>query len=239
VRIEEGGKPDVVFLSYEEPNADANFARLLEFAPRAKRVHHVEGIFNAYQAALALAATPYFFIVDGDSWILDGFEFAAPANVSGAAIWMWLSRNAVNGLEHLNGAVKLLSREAISSMRPGALDFSVSMRGRRLEVRRVASETRFNTSPFLAWRSGFRECAKLASGFVNHPTVPHLIRTWQTVGANKPNGNWCMLGSRMGADFGTRFAGTDRLRSINDMGWMKAVFERVQSRVASTGSQVG
>src|SRR5579864_4552845 len=103
------GKSDVVFLSYEEPDADANFARLLEFAPHAKRVHHIEGIFNAYQAMLALATTPYFFIVDGDSWILDGFDFAAPANVSDAAIWMWLSRNAVNGLEHLNGAVKLLS----------------------------------------------------------------------------------------------------------------------------------
>ena len=79
-----------------------------------------------------------------------------------------------------------------------------------------------------AWRTGFRECAKLASGLVDNFNVPHIIRTWQTVGAHQPNGRWCMLGAQMGTEFGKRFAGTDTLRSINDMAWMKSEFEKVE-----------
>ena len=219
--------PDVVFVSYEEPNAEENFARLLAFAPHAKRVHHVDGIFNAYSAALALVVTPYFFLVDGDSWILDGFAFTAPIDPSRAEIWMWLAKKAVNGLEHLNGSVKLVSHKAILSMNPAALDYSASMRGPRSVIGEVASENRFNASPFLAWRAGFRECAKLASGLVDHPSVPRLLQVWRTVGKYKPNGTWCMLGAEMGASYGEKWRGTDAMKAINDMAWQRTEFERV------------
>ena len=42
---------DVIFLSYNEPFADANFEHLLQFAPHAKRVSGVKGILNAHKAA--------------------------------------------------------------------------------------------------------------------------------------------------------------------------------------------
>ena len=83
--------PDVVFISFEEPNADENFARLLTFAPHAKRVHHVEGEYNAYMAALRIASTPYFFTVDGDSWILDGFRFVRPQIPTRMKNYIWRS----------------------------------------------------------------------------------------------------------------------------------------------------
>jgi hypothetical protein len=230
-------RPDVIFISFEEPDADANFARLLKFAPHARRVHHVAGIFNAYRAALALVSTPYFFVVDGDNWILDGFRFVAPPETEQADIWMWRARNGVNGLELMNGALKLLNREAVMSMDAGALDFTASMKGSQRVINFVASETRFNSSPFLAWRSGFRECAKFANGLVDNPSIPRIMKIWQTVGADKPNGHWCMLGARMGADFGRRFAGTEVLRSINDMAWMKSEFEKAARAHAPALSQ--
>lgn len=228
--------PDVVFVTYQEPNAEEHFARLLAFAPRAKRVRDVEGMYNAYQQAARIAETPFFFLVDGDSWILDGFAFSAPIDASRAEVWMWLAKNAVNGLQHLNGSVKLVSREAMLSMNPAALDYSASIRGRRRVIEEVASETRFNASPFLAWRAGFRECAKLAGGLVNHPSVPRLLQVWQTVGKYKPNGTWCMLGAKMGAAYGEKWRGTDAMRAINDMAWQRTEFERVQASADHTPS---
>ena len=44
---------DIVFLSYDEPNADKNYADLLNKAPWAKRVHGVKGFDAAHKAAAA------------------------------------------------------------------------------------------------------------------------------------------------------------------------------------------
>jgi hypothetical protein len=197
-------------------------------APQAKRVHHVEGIGNAYRAALDLTSTPHFFLVDGDNWIIDGFHFIPPVEIARAEVWMWRTRNAVNGLEMVNGSVKLVSRAAVFSVDRAALDFSRSMAGRQRVIDVVASETRFNSSPFLAWRAGFRECAKLANGLIDSPHVPELMKVWQTVGTHMPNGRWCMLGARMGAEFGRQFAGTERLNVINDIRRLEKVFELVR-----------
>ena len=42
---------DIVFISYEEPNADDVYAELKERYPMAKRVHGVKGIHQAHIAA--------------------------------------------------------------------------------------------------------------------------------------------------------------------------------------------
>ena len=69
---------DVFFVSYDEPNADEHFERMLLFAPDAKRIHGIKGIANAYIKAAQLSDTTHFFFVDADNWILDGFDFKPP-----------------------------------------------------------------------------------------------------------------------------------------------------------------
>jgi hypothetical protein len=46
-----------VFISYNEPTADANFTNLKSKFPRAKRVHGIKGIHQAHIAAAKLATT--------------------------------------------------------------------------------------------------------------------------------------------------------------------------------------
>jgi len=41
---------DIVFLSYDEPNAEKNYADLLKKVPWAKRVHGVKGSDAAHKA---------------------------------------------------------------------------------------------------------------------------------------------------------------------------------------------
>jgi hypothetical protein len=216
---------DVLFVSYDEPNADANYERLLLFAPRAKRVHGIEGMANAYIRAAQLSDTPHFFFVDADNWILDGFDFELPEAVLND-VCLWKARNAVNGIQWFNGAIKLLSKQSALSNNPKAVDFFLSLSGTRKIVNHVASETRFNSSPFQSWRSGFRECAKLAGGLIRHPQVDELIRIWTTLGSEAPNGPWCILGARQGAEFGKKNFRTPLLGRINDMDWLSSEFSK-------------
>jgi hypothetical protein len=220
--------PDVIFISFEEPNADENFARVLSLAPHAKRLHGIKGVFNAWSAAAQLVTTPYFFLVEGDNWILDGFELRQPEPETNNKIYYWPARNAVNKMEWFNGCLKFLAREAVSTMSRDAVDFFHSIKGYRQPMTQVATETRFNASPFLAWRCGFRECAKLAAGSYNTPRAQEVLKTWQSVGADALNGTWCIFGARMGANFGRRNKGRDEIRLVNDMDWLKAQFALVE-----------
>lgn len=225
------GNPDIVFLSYDEPQADRNFLRLKTFAPDARRVHGVRGILEAYKAAAEIAQSPFFFAVEADNWILDGFEFKIPETLAGARLVLWQTANPVNRLRSYFGSVKLIERNAILTMgaeAQNAVDFFLAMNASALLVERIASETRFNTTPFLAWRAGFRECAKFTGGGIrNGPGTRLQLEAWQTLGRDRPNGNWCILGARMGARFGSKHRGTDALVKINDVEWLRQRFNAV------------
>ena len=64
---------DIIYLSYDEPNADKNYADLLTKVPWAKRVHGVEGSDAAHKACAELSETDRFITVDGDNTIRQDF----------------------------------------------------------------------------------------------------------------------------------------------------------------------
>ena len=64
---------DIVFISYQEPNADENYGKLKERFPLAKRLHGVKGIHQAHIAAAKKCFTKMFWIVDGDAIIENNF----------------------------------------------------------------------------------------------------------------------------------------------------------------------
>ena len=64
---------DIIYLSYDEPNAEKNYADLLTKVPWAKRVHGVEGSDAAHKACAELSETDRFITVDGDNRIKNDF----------------------------------------------------------------------------------------------------------------------------------------------------------------------
>ena len=66
---------DIIFISYQEPNADNLYNDLKMRFPRAKRVHGVKGIHQAHIEAAKLSETDMFWVVDGDAVIEPTFNF--------------------------------------------------------------------------------------------------------------------------------------------------------------------
>jgi len=58
---------DIIYLSYDEPNAEKNYNDLLQKIPWAKRVHGVKGSDSAHKACAELSETERFITVDGDN----------------------------------------------------------------------------------------------------------------------------------------------------------------------------
>ena len=63
---------DIVFISYDEPNADENYAHLLDICPWAMRSHGVWGSDAAHKAAAAMCESDRFISIDADN--VDGDE---------------------------------------------------------------------------------------------------------------------------------------------------------------------
>ena len=64
---------DIIYLSYDEPNAEKNYADLCKKIPWAKRVHGVKGSDAAHKACAELSESDRFITVDGDNIINPDF----------------------------------------------------------------------------------------------------------------------------------------------------------------------
>jgi len=207
---------DIVFLSYDEPNAELHYADLISKAPWAKRVHGVKGSDHAHKAAAELAETEWFITVDADN-IVDTKFFDLDLDMKDPKIQVygWCGRNKINGLRYGNGGIKIWKKNFVLNMKThensesdrGQVDFCWED-GYRI-FPRVYSESIVTGSPFQAWRAGFREGVKMT--LLDGVRVPpqeitqriwwhniHRLRMWSTVGAHEENGLYAVYGARLG-----------------------------------------
>lgn len=223
---------DIVFISYNEPNADENYKTLCNRFPRAKRVHGVKGIHQAHIAAAKLSTTPMFWVVDGDAIIEDNFKFDLLLHKHDTDIvHVWLSRNPINGLTYGYGGVKLLPKQLTENMDLSntKIDMTMSISDKFKVVQEVSNITAFNTDPFSTWKSAFRECVKLASRPIDagyqEETEDRLI-TWCNIGTGKLYGEYSIAGARAGKQYGSEnIADPVQLTKINDFEWLLEQFQ--------------
>jgi hypothetical protein len=220
-------KFDIIFLSYDEPFAEEHWERLKNRFPYVQRVHGVKGILNAHKECAKMSRTDYFFVVDGDAYILDDFKLdEAPAGVSDDFFYMWMSRNAINDLTYGNGGVKLFPKGIFDKVADYGVDVFVHLPHK--QILQVASISRFNASPFYSWRAGFRECAQLASEHskkIKKRTRIYLLNIWCNKGAERQFGRWCINGSRAGRRYGMEnIDNEEAIKLMNDFDWLREYF---------------
>ena len=225
---------DVVFISYNEPNADINFNKLLSKCPRAKRVHGVKGIHQAHIEAAKLCDTDMFWVVDGDAVVEDTFNFdLVMSSYDIDCVHVWRSRNPINDLEYGNGGVKLLPRLLTLDMDVTSPDMTTSISKKFKAMDTVSNVNAFNTDEFTTWRSAFRECCKLASRVIERQyeeETQQRLDTWCTVGADRAFGDYAIKGAQTGRQYGLENKNNpEALRKINDFDWLKEQFDGIQS----------
>ncbi len=209
---------DIVFISYDEPNADDNWYDLKEKCPWALRSHGVFGSDAAHKAAAALTETPRFITVDADN-IVDPEFFNLELDmdiIRKNDVVSWSGKNQINGLVYGNGGVKCWPKHVVETMRTheaapendthAQVDFCWNIQ--YIQMNNIYSYVHNNASPLQSWRAGFREGVKmtLEAGDVvkkdriktlHHKNYQRLL-VWQSVGADVQNGMWAIYGARLG-----------------------------------------
>jgi len=209
---------DIIFLSYDEPNAEKNYTDLCQKIPWAKRVHGVKGSDAAHKACADLSDTEYFITVDGDNQVKPEFlnveVDVEKLGLTADHVFSWCGKIHVNGLMYGNGGLKLWNKKFVNNMKTHEASNGTDSRSLvefcfddlYYQFNENFSTSYTNASPFQAFRAGFREGVKMS---LNQGEPVKDIRSvwwqnlerlliWCSVGADVENGLWSVYGAREG-----------------------------------------
>jgi hypothetical protein len=248
---------DIIYLSYDEPNAEKNYADLCSKVPWAKRVHGVDGSDAAHKACAELSETDRFITVDGDNRIREDFlnqeiDFDEHADLQSTVI-SWCGRNEINGLMYGNGGLKCWPKQYVLNMcthenadpnnAHAQVDFCWD--AKYIQMNSCYSDVYNNETPGQAWRAGFREGVKLATDRGvriekeefknNHWRCLHWLYIWSMIGADVDNGKWAIYGAREGL-YKTMCTDWDYVQ-VRDFKYLNSLWAQVEPKVSMDGLQ--
>ena len=223
---------DIIFISYNELDADNNFNSLKERFPLAKRVHGVKGIHQAHIAAAKKSFTKMFWAVDADAIILNSFNFDHKVSDWDLdVVHVWRSRNPINNLSYGYGGVKLLPKQLTINMDTSTTDMTMNISNKFKAMEEVSNITAFNTDAFSTWRSAFRECCKLT--VINNEESLSRLGAWCELNDDAPYGFYAYSGALAGKAYGEKNASNkEALAKINDFTWLEALWLAEKSQLS-------
>ena len=237
---------DIFYLTYHDDFSQGNLDQIKKLAGENQRVINIadiDGIYNGHKQCALQSETKHFFVVDGDAWVLDDFDFSYvpsetdevyPETCSAQCTHVWRALNPATGQIYGYGGVKLFARDAFMDKAYIDVEFpgvdvttEVARRGYSyLPVDVISNETRFATTPFNAWRSAFRETVKLASGVATQDRRLRL-NEWKNPLKDVSYSNEIALGAKMGENYGTAYQGDgDKLFRVNNWKWLNMWFKQ-------------
>ena len=216
---------DCIYLSYDEPQKEEFWLKVKNMVPWAKRVDNVKGSDAAHKAAGEASDTERFILIDGDnmpeeSFFNIQFDFTDKDDTFRKAQFRWKAVNSINGLRYGNGGMSSWTKTYVREMKTHEhqtegdesriADFCLDSKDNLYWAMHDCYSTTYpNYTPFQAWRAGFREGVKMSLNRGLRPTVDEFKETvasrnlnnltiWQNVGMDVENGEWAIMGARMG-----------------------------------------
>jgi len=188
---------DIVFISNGEPNADYNWEHLNTVTEhvnnRIVRVNGVKGRVAAYHAAANASTTPWFFAVFAKLYVKDDFDWDwQPDRLQQPKHYIFNAVNPCNGLEYGHQAMIAYNKKLVLDNLGQGLDFTLDSEHEVVPL--LSGIANYNTSPWVTWRTAFREALKLRADLPNVESEYRLKRwckeinglyaDWSTIGAN-------------------------------------------------------
>ena len=192
---------DIIFISYDETNADENWDRLRRRFPNAQRLHGIEGMENALIRGAETSRTPWYYAVFAKTELHPdfGFDFV-PDYLQQPKHYIFHADNPMNGLCYGHMGIVMYNCNMVKNATTFGVDYTLSFKHEVVPI--VSAIAKFNTNPYQTWRTAFREGAKLAqfSQQSQDLETEYRLRTW-TKTAKGDYAEWCTRGARDGVEF--------------------------------------
>jgi len=217
---------DIVFISNGEPNAKSNYLQMTVYLANesryTNRVHVIEGVngrVTAYHAAAQASRTPWFFAVFAKLEVNQMFDWTwQPDRMQQPKHYIFHAVNPVNGLQYGHQAVIAYNRELVLNNPGHGLDFTLDSAH---EVVPINSGTaQYNVTPWMTWRTAFREVIKLCSS--SDVESQYRLKQWLAVPrTNAENWAWSVWGAEDAVEYYDAVGGDfAELRKSYDWAWL-------------------
>jgi hypothetical protein len=210
---------DIIFISYDEPNADENWNILFSKFPQARRLHGVQGMEKALLKAAEMSNTDWYYAVFAKTELHPDFDFKfSPDLFQQPKHYIFHAENPLNGLRYGHMGVVLYNCGIVKNMKEFGIDYTMS--ALHEVVPKVSAIARFNSNPYQTWRTAFREAGKLAQFCDEKDNVENQYRLdiW-TSEAEGVYSEWCLQGARDGVMF-YRENKDDKTQLKNAFNWV-------------------
>ena len=222
---------EIFFLSCGEPFADQHFQLLKNRFPFARRVDGVKGIYAAHKVAAIKSTTKHFWVVDADTLVSDEFNFHFKVDpVEFDVVHIWHSKNDINDAIYGNGGIKLLPKFLFDVEHTAKIDITTGLSDQIKILPELASTHCIGKSPYVAWRTGFREAVKLT--LQDDLDSQERLQIWMTKGLSKSNGGYAVLGAKAGNKYALSNSSNKlKIAKINDYAWLHSQFKEAYPKL--------
>jgi hypothetical protein len=211
---------DIVFIDNGEPNAEYNWLQLphVSIPNQIHRSTGVNGRVAAYHAAAQLSTTPWFFAVFAKLEVNDTFDWTwQPDRLQEPKHYIFHARNPANGLEYGHQAIIAYNRELVLNNPGVGLDFTLDSAHEVVPI--VSGTAEYLHTPWMAWRTAFRECIKLQGS--NDVESKYRLDKWLNNHGDVKNGEWSIYGAQDAVEYWKSVNGDlTKLRKSYDWVWL-------------------
>jgi hypothetical protein len=203
---------DIVFISNGEPNAGFNYLQMQMFlansSKNTNKVHHsagVNGRVAAYQAAARSSTTPWFFAVFAKLEVDPKFDWTwQPDRMQQPKHYIFHAYNPVNGLTYGHQAMIAYNKKMVLENIGSGLDFTLDQPHEVVPV--LSGVANYNETPWMAWRTAFREVLKLKASLPDVESE-YRLRMWLSNAGEVPNSEWSQWGAEDAVEYYDEVAG--------------------------------
>lgn len=214
---------DIVFIDNGEPNANDNYRHLCETASLTwrNRIHRSSGVNGrvaAYHAAAQLSRTPWFFAVFAKLRIEKSFDWLwQPDRMQEPKHYIFHAFNPINGLTYGHQAMIAYNKKLVLDNPGVGLDFTLDSAHEVVPI--LSGTAEYAHSPWMAWRTAFRECIKLRGS--TDVESQYRLDKWRTVAMGQPYGQWSIYGAEDAVEYYDSVGGAiEELRKSYDWSWL-------------------
>lgn len=213
---------DVVFISNGERTAEGHWSRLQNsLVARNNRLIRSDGVNGraaAYHAAARVSNTDWFFAVFAKIDVDPRFDWEwQPDRMQSAKHYIFHAKNPCNGLIYGHQAVIAYNKHLVLNNPGRGLDFTLD--DEHEVVPMLSGMAYYNETPWMTWRTAFREVLKLRASL---PDVEneYRINRWCTNGESK-NSHWSSIGAQDALEYYNEVNGNfDALKKSYEWSWL-------------------
>ena len=218
---------DIVFISNGEYYAGFNYEHMKWVVQMngldCNQIHHsagVNGRVAAYQAAAELSTTPWFFAVFAKLEVSDKFDFDwQPDRLQQPKHYIFHAGNPVNGLVYGHQAMIAYNRKLVLENTGQGLDFTMDQPHEVVPI--VSGTANYAETPWMAWRTAFREVLKLRHSLPDVENEYRLKAWLKEDSGTIANGHWSHKGAQDAVEYYNEVQGDfDALKKSYEWEWL-------------------